>query len=151
LFWLSRHFAEAFTTVTDILPYPQYWAWRLTGVKASEVTSLGCHTDLWAPDHGRLSSLVERQGWSGWCPPVVPAASVLGTLRPELAAELGLAADTPVTCGIHDSNASLIPHLGALETPFTIVSSGTWTITMTVGGSTQGLDPARDSLANVDA
>ena len=27
--------------------YPQYWAYRLTGVLANEVTSLGCHTDLW--------------------------------------------------------------------------------------------------------
>ena len=151
LFWLSRRFPEAFATVTDILPYPQYWAWRLTGVKASEVTSLGCHTDLWAPDAGRLSSLVAREGWSNLFPPVAPAASVLGPLRPELAADLGLDTDTPVTCGIHDSNASLIPHLGAHETPFTIVSSGTWTIAMTVGGATGGLDPARDSLANVDA
>ena len=151
LFWQSRRFPEAFATVTDILPYPQYWAWRLTGVKASEVTSLGCHTDLWAPDAGRLSSLVAREGWSNLFPPVAPAASVLGPLRPELAADLGLAPDTPVTCGIHDSNASLIPHLGAHETPFTIVSSGTWTIAMTVGGATGGLDPARDSLANVDA
>ncbi len=151
LFWQSRRFADSFATVTEILPYPQYWAWRLTGVKASEVTSLGCHTDLWAPNQGRLSSLVERQGWSGLFPQIEPAASVLGTLLPELAAELGLAASTPVTCGIHDSNASLVPHLGALETPFTIVSSGTWTITMTVGGPTDRLDPARDSLANVDA
>ncbi len=151
LFWQSRRFPEAFATVTDILPYPQYWAWRLTGVKASEVTSLGCHTDLWAPDAGRLSSLVAREGWSNLFPPVAPAASVLGPLRPELAADLGLDTDTPVTCGIHDSNASLIPHLGAHETPFTIVSSGTWTIAMTVGGATGGLDPARDSLANVDA
>ena len=151
IFWQSRRFADAFATVTDILPYPQYLAWRLTGVKASEVTSLGCHTDLWAPNRGKLSSLVEREGWSALFPEVAPAASVLGTLQPDLAAELGLGADTPVTCGIHDSNASLIPHLGAHETPFTIVSSGTWTIAMTVGGPTDRLDPARDSLANVDA
>jgi sugar (pentulose or hexulose) kinase len=151
IFWQSRRFPDVFATVSDILPYPQYWAWRLTGVKASEVTSLGCHADLWAPNEGRLSSLPESEGWSRLFPPVVPAASVLGTLRPELAAELGLEAATPVTCGIHDSNASLIPHLGAHATPFTIVSSGTWTITMTVGGPTDRLDPARDSLANVDA
>jgi sugar (pentulose or hexulose) kinase len=56
-----------------------------------------------------------------------------------------------VTCGIHDSNASLIPHLETREAPFTIVSSGTWAIAMTVGGPTTALDAARDSLANVDA
>ena len=151
LFWQSRSFPEQFAAVTDILPYPQYWAWRLTGVKASEATSLGCHTDLWSPESGTFSSLVEREGWRHLFPPLQPAASVLGYLRAEIAADIGLAKGTPVTCGIHDSNASLVPHLHAQEAPFTIVSSGTWTVVMTVGGSTASLDPARDSLANVDA
>ena len=76
---------------------------------------------------------------------------MLGAILPAVAAATGLGADTPVTCGIHDSNASLLPHLGAHETPFTILSTGTWAIAMTVGGDTGRLDPARDSLANVDA
>jgi len=72
-------------------------------------------------------------------------------VRPAVAAATGLHGDTPVTCGIHDSNASLLPHLGSHETPFTILSTGTWAIAMTVGGNTDKLDPRRDSLANVDA
>jgi len=151
IFWQSRVHAEAFSKVTAILTYPQYWAWRLTGVMASEVTSLGCHTDLWAPDRGALSSLVEREGWLGLFPEIKPAASVLGTLLVEVQAATGLSAETPVTCGIHDSNASLLPHLGQRETPFTILSTGTWVIAMTVGGATDMLAPTRDSLANVDA
>lgn len=151
LYWQSQAHAEAFAGVTQILTYPQYWAWRLTGIAASEVTSLGCHTDLWVPDKGAFSSMVTRQGWDALFPPVKLAASVLGTLLPEVAAAAGLPADIPVTCGIHDSNASLLPHLGAHETPFTILSTGTWAIAMTVGGDTTRLDPQRDSLANVDA
>lgn len=150
-FWQSQRFADAFETVTAIVAYPQYWAWRLTGVLASEVTSLGCHTDLWAPDANDFSSLVDRQGWRKLFPAVRPAASILGMLLPDIARATGLATDTPVTCGIHDSNASLLPHLGVDATPFTILSTGTWAIAMTVGGDTAGLDPARDSLANVDA
>lgn len=151
IFWQSRTFVSAFARVTAVLTYPQYWAWRLTGVMASEVTSLGCHTDLWAPQRSDFSSLVTEQGWRGLFPEVRPAASVLGTVLAEVAAATGLPASTPVTCGIHDSNASLLPHLGAHEAPFTILSTGTWAIAMTVGGGTGGLDPARDSLANVDA
>ncbi len=151
LFWQSWRFPEQFAKVTHILTYPQYWAWRLTGIAASEVTSLGCHTDLWVPERGQFSSLVEDRRWTALFPPIRPAASVLGTITPEIAAQTGLAANTPVTCGIHDSNASLIPHLETREAPFTIVSSGTWTIAMTVGGATTALDAARDSLANVDA
>jgi sugar (pentulose or hexulose) kinase len=151
VFWQSQAFAERFAEVTAILAYPQYWAWRLTGVMASEVTSLGCHTDLWAPQAGTFSSMVTEQGWAELFPEVKKANSVLGTIRPELAAATGLPADTPVTCGIHDSNASLIPHLGAHEAPFTILSTGTWVIAMTVGGDTSHLDAGKDSLANVDA
>ena len=151
LFWLAQSHATEFARVTAILTYPQYWAWRLTGVSASEVTSLGCHSDLWAPTKGAFSGMVEAQGWARLFPPLRPAASVLGPIRPEIAAATGLSADTPVTCGIHDSNASLLPHLGAHRTPFTILSTGTWVIAMTVGGRTDRLDPLRDSLANVDA
>lgn len=151
LFWQKHAFPDGFSRATAILTYPQYWAWRLTGQMASEVTSLGCHTDLWAPDRVDFSSLVDAMGWRPLFPPLRPAASVLGPIRPEIAIRTGLAATTPVACGIHDSNASLLPHLGREEPPFTIMSSGTWSILMTVGGKTQGLDPARDSLANVDA
>ncbi|MDB5615250.1 MAG: carbohydrate kinase [Devosia sp.] len=149
IFWQAQ-MAEI-AGVTAILTYPQYWAWRLTGVMASELTSLGCHTDLWAPGKSDFSSMVAAQGWTGLFPTVKPAASVIGYLTPQAAEETGLTTDVPVTCGIHDSNASLLPHLGAHEAPFTIISTGTWTIAMTVGGDTTHLDPARDSLANVDA
>ncbi|MGV8855295.1 MAG: FGGY-family carbohydrate kinase [Devosia sp.] len=151
LFWQRQQFPEQFASVTQILTYPQYWAWRLSGVLASEVTSLGCHSDLWAPQQADFSSLVQRQGWRELFPAMRPAASVLGPITADIAGATGLLIDTPVTCGIHDSNASLLPHLGTHEEPFTILSTGTWTIAMTVGGNTDQLDPARDSLANVDA
>lgn len=151
LFWLSREFASEFGRATAILTYPQYWAWRLTGVLASEVTSLGCHTDLWAPDRGDFSGLVDAMGWRPLFPPLRETVSVLGGLRADIARQAGLPDAVPVTCGIHDSNASLLPHLGDGDPPFTIISSGTWTIAMTVGGSTVALDQSRDSLANVDA
>ena len=151
IFWQSQVHGERFAEVTAILTYPQYWAWRLTGVMASEVTSLGCHTDLWAPRAGAFSSMVGDLGWTGLFPPVRAANSVLGLILPTVADATGLPGTTPVTCGIHDSNASLLPHLGAHEAPFTILSTGTWVIAMTVGGDTTHLDPARDSLANVDA
>ena len=151
LFWQARAFPEGFARAEAILAYPQYWAWRLSGVRASEATSLGCHTDLWAPVAGRLSSLVAGEGWAPLFPPLRPAASVLGPILPAVAAATGLPADTPVACGIHDSNASLMPWLGRLAPPFSVVSSGTWTIVMTVGGAVDRLDPARDVLANVDA
>ncbi|MDO1584808.1 FGGY-family carbohydrate kinase [Rhizobium oryzicola] len=144
-------FPAEFAKVRTILTYPQYWAYRLTGVAANEATSLGCHTDLWQPGQGAFSSLVDRLGIRDKMAPVRSAFDALGPVRPTLAAELGLQKPVPVYCGIHDSNASLLPHLVGREAPFAVVSTGTWVINFAVGGDLQHLDPARDALANVDA
>ena len=52
---------------------------------ASEVTSLGAHTDLWRPNEGDLSSMVDRLGWRRLFPPMRKAWDTLGTLKPEVA------------------------------------------------------------------
>ena len=54
-------------------------------------------------------------------------------------------------CGIHDSNASLLPHLLLRAQPFSVVSTGTWVIAMSIGGDAVELDPTRDTLVNVNA
>lgn len=151
VFWLSRTFPRDFAKVRAIIGYPQFWTWRMTGAVLGEVTSYGCHTDLWAPLEGEPSSLARAEGWDRLMPPPQPAISVAGPVRAEVAAATGLDPATPVTCGIHDSNASLLPWLVRLAPPFTVVSSGTWTVVMAVGGRLDALDERRDSLANVDA
>ncbi len=149
IFYLQRNFPEAFSRARAFLAYPQYWAFRLTGVLATEVTSLGAHTDLWRPKEGRLSSLVERAGWIRFFPPVRNAWDALGPLKPDAAAATGLAPEVRVHCGAHDSNASLVPYLASRADPFTVVSTGTWAILMAVGGK-GAIDEKADMLANVD-
>jgi sugar (pentulose or hexulose) kinase len=144
-------FPEAFGHLETIVTYPQYWAWRLTGIAATEVTSLGCHTDLWRPREGRFSSLVETLGIADKVAPVRNPADLLGYVTERIAARLGLPQRIPVFCGIHDSNASLLPHLGQHEAPFAVVSTGTWVVLFSPGGNLDYLDPTRDTLANVDA
>lgn len=151
LFWQARRFPDAFDSTRWILPYPQYWSYRLTGLAASEITSLGCHTDLWNFETDLYSSLVVKEGWLDKMPQVRPASDVLGLLRPEHAQRLGLRAHVPVYSGLHDSNASLLPHLLERQPPFSVVSTGTWVIACTPGGDLSQLDPERDCLANLDA
>lgn len=134
-----------------VVTYPQYWGYRLTGEVACDVTSLGCHTDLWTPLEGTVSSLVDKLGLRDKIAPAHKPGDVLGTVVPEVAARTGLAPTTPVLCGIHDSNASLLPHILRQEPPFSVVSTGTWVIVMTVGAHRAALDPARDVLINVNA
>lgn len=135
----------------SIVTYPQYWCHRLTGALACDVSSLGCHTDLWNPFEARFSSLVDRLGIAEKMAPARKPAEVLGLLLPDVAARTGLRPDTPVFCGIHDSNASLLPHLMRRAPPFSVVSTGTWVIAMTVGGFEASVDPCRDALVNVNA
>src|SRR6266480_1863721 len=150
LAWQKRHCAEAFARARTCLTYPQYWAWRLSGIAAGEVTSLGAHSDLWAPLQRHVSSLVAALDLRGLMPPLQPAYRRLAPIKPEIAAATGLGSDVGVLCGVHDSNASLLPHLASRKPPFTIVSTGTWVILMAPGLSVEGLDPADDTLANVD-
>ena len=151
LFSQNQFMPDDFARVTDILMYPQYWAFRLTGIKASEKTSLGVHTGLWAPAKDDFSGFVDTMGWRRLFPPMQPARAELGSISESVAELTGLDPKTPVATGIHDSNASLLPYLLAVKGRFSVVSSGTWTIIMSPGATTDLLDERRDCLANVDA
>jgi sugar (pentulose or hexulose) kinase len=150
LAWQQRRFAEVFARAKCLLAYPQYWAWRLSAVTAAEVTSLGAHSDLWAPLQGQFSSVVSALDLRRLMPPLRPAYQRLASIKPDIAAAAGLGRDVGVFCGVHDSNASLLPHLSSRRAPFTIISTGTWVILLAPGLSVTGLDPADDTLANVD-
>ncbi|WP_420961483.1 FGGY-family carbohydrate kinase [Brucella sp. IR073] len=151
LHYQKTAFPDLFAKVRTILTYPQYWAWRLTGIAACEATSLGCHTDLWNPPNATFSSLVDELEIRPLLAPVRSAFDALGPLLPEIAREIGLSHPVPVHCGIHDSNASLLPHLIRREPPFAVVSTGTWVVIFGVGCHAGDLDPQRDTLVNVDA
>ena len=152
LYYLQTRRAELFQRAAHLLLYPQYWSWRLSGIMAAEVTSLGTHTDLWRPHEHTYSALTRKQGWARMMPPQHPANARLGCVRPQVAAATGLSATCEVACGIHDSNASYLRFLMDREREaFTVVSSGTWTIVMTNHGDLRRLIEQRDMLANVNA
>lgn len=141
-----------------ILPWPQYWAWRLSGELSSEVTSLGCHTDLWRPAEGTFSDLAVRRGWAQRMAPLRHAGDVLGPITDEIAAVTGLNTDCEVLVGLHDSNAALLAARGLQEiadAEATVLSTGTWFIAMRSAAKgadvdIRALDESRDCLVNVD-
>lgn len=149
--WQQSTFKKAFSQATDILLYPQYWAWRLSGKRCSEVSSLGCHTDLWSPKNTCFSSLVEKENWQPLFPKIVPAWTNLGSITADIQAQTGLNKNCGVFAGVHDSNASFLRYKKQIQgTPFTVISSGTWSILMASGVSLNTLQAHRDMLANVD-
>ncbi len=151
LFWQSRCFGAEFEKTRWILPAAQYWAWRLTGVVAAEVTSLGAQTQLWNPRSNTPSSLAASEGWSKKLPPLKKAFETLGPLRPTLAQNIGCGVSPPpVLVGVHDSNANYARYLAAGFDHFTLISSGTWLITFSSDLSLNRLDPKRDMVSNTD-
>lgn len=139
---------------TTLVPWAQYWAWFLSGAMVSEVSSLGCHTDLWAPAEGGFSPLAQRMGWAERFAPLVHAGAVVGTLRPEMAAATGLSPEVRVLAGVHDSNAALHAARGFAEVAdreATVLSTGTWFVAMRrAQGDAPVLPEGRDCLVNVD-
>ncbi len=142
---------------TTLLPWAQYWSWFLSGVASSEVTSLGCHSDLWNPAAGDFSALAKKRGWASKFAPLAKAGDVIGQLKPEF----GLGDGVNVHTGIHDSNAALVAARGFAEIEgqeATVLSTGTWFIALRTLGRTPAspfelaaLPEARDCLVNVDA
>ena len=143
LMHLQREAPALWSRTTMVLTWPQYWAWRMCGVPASELTSLGCHTDLWRTGEAGFSNLAESQGWSRLFAPLRRADTVLGVAG----ASLGLGRDCRVLCGMHDSSASFHALRGSAQT---VISSGTWMIAMTGAAAVERLVEQRDMLANLD-
>lgn len=131
LYFARRRFPEAFARVRTVLLYPQYFGFRLTGQTSADLTYAGCHTYLWDFRRSRWSSVVEKLGISGLMPSRIGRPwEVLGRITPQLAAETGLDPEVKVTLGIHDSNASLLPHLAKRTEDFVLNSTGTWCVAM---------------------
>jgi len=159
LHWLETLRPGLLAEGAVLVPWAQYWSWRLCGVAASEVTSLGCHSDLWRPSAGAPSGLARRRGWAGLMAPLRPADHTLGQLTPEWVERTGLSPGVRVLCGLHDSNAALLASRGFSELAgrdATILSTGTWFVAMRTpaDGAAEDwtrLDPRRDCLVNVDA
>lgn len=151
IYWLKQRYSAEFASATDILMYPQYWAWRFTGKRYSEITSLGCHTDLWSLKNNKLSSLVEHMDCAEKFPEVQPAWFDCGQVLPQMVTDLGLNENCRFYSGLHDSNASFLRYkLSHRDEPFTVISTGTWTILMASKVPLNNLDSTKDMLANID-
>jgi len=149
---------ELFNHGTQIVTWPQYWSWLLSGVASTEVTSLGCHTDLWNPTTAAPSSMAVRRGWAALLAPLKPAGQPLGRLSKHWLERTGLPATVDVYCGIHDSNAALVAarsHQELEGSEVTVLSTGTWFVAMRSPSISSIVNPSllpseRDVLVNVD-
>jgi sugar (pentulose or hexulose) kinase len=150
LLWMQQDWPHVVAQATAFLAGPQYWAWRLSGVAASEVTSLGAQSGLWDVIARLPGPIVASQGWHALLPPQRPAWATLGRLRPELAARTGLDPATRIVCGVHDSSGNLYRYQAAGLADAAIVSTGTWIVALNPSASVETLNEAQGMTCNAD-
>jgi len=150
MLWLETGWPEIFARARYFLGLPQYWAWRLSGVAASEFTVLGAQSHLWnVPEH-RFAPIVDARGWAEKLPPFAAAWATLGPPTPEIARRAGLPPATRVLCGIHDSSANFYRYQAAGLRGLTVVSTGTWIVALSDATPPERLDEQRGMCRNSD-
>jgi sugar (pentulose or hexulose) kinase len=136
LLWQECAFPAEFARAKTYLTTAQFFAMRLGGRAASEISQLAAQGHIWDLVRRQPSSVMRERGWAHLLPPRAPAGAVLGTVSAAVAKRTGLARSTEILCGVHDSNANLFRYKAAGMADASILSTGTWMI-----GFQRDLDP----------
>src|SRR5467141_50858 len=120
LLWQQSAFPAEFGRAKTYLTTAQFFAMRLGGRAASEISQLAA------------------------------AGAVLGTVSAAVAKRTGLARSTEMLCGVHDSNANLFRYKAAGMADASILSTGTWMIGFQRDLDRGKLDATRAMVLNID-
>ena len=125
-------FGNKFNQVKKILNLPQYFSYKLTGIASVDPTYVGCHTYLWDFRENKWSAVVDKLNIRDKLPEkLLKPWDTVGNITKQVADETGLPPDTMVSTGIHDSNASFLPHIISSDgKDFILNSTGTWCVIM---------------------
>ncbi|MGI4021004.1 MAG: FGGY-family carbohydrate kinase [Janthinobacterium lividum] len=113
---------ELFEQIKYALHLPQYLSHLISGRVFSDITSIGCHTNLWDFKRDTYHEWVTKEGILGKLAPLMSAEQVLPAAFPGNNYSVGI--------GLHDSSAALIPYLVNFHEPFILLSTGTWCISL---------------------
>lgn len=122
LYWLKHQHPEVFEKIKYSLHLPQYLSFLITGEAYSDITSIGCHTNLWNFPQNSYHEWVLKEGIADKLAPIFSSSEVVEARA--------FWKDFKVGIGLHDSSAALIPYLACFSEPFILISTGTWCITL---------------------
>ena len=131
IFQLYAQTREEDSTLAEadaLLFMPDLLSWMLTGKKVCEYTDASTSGMMDQESRQFDMQLLDRLGIpTGMLLPIVPSGTLVGSLKPELAAETGLGAVPVVAVAGHDT-ASAIAAVPAADEHFAYLSSGTWSL-----------------------
>ena len=113
---------ELFKKIKYALHLPQYLSYLITSAVYSDITSIGCHTNLWDFQKNEYHCWVQKEGILEKLAPIFPCNQVIPPSFPGSNYSVGI--------GLHDSSAALIPYLVNFHEPFILLSTGTWCISL---------------------
>jgi sugar (pentulose or hexulose) kinase len=122
LYRIKQRKPELFKHIKYSLHLPQYLNHLISGNFYSDITSIGCHTQLWDFDKNDYHQWVYQEGIDKLLAPIFPSDKV-DTVEIK-------GHEYSVGVGLHDSSAALIPYLANFAEPFVLISTGTWCISL---------------------
>lgn len=122
LYRFKHEHPEIFEKLKYALHLPQYLSYLISGEAYSDITSIGCHTNLWDFTKNTYHEWLAQEGIAAKLAPIVPADHVSPAAFP--------GTNYAVGAGFHDSSAALIPYLVSFSEPFVLLSTGTWCISL---------------------
>jgi len=113
-----------FAQIHYSLHLPQYISFLFTGQYFSDITSIGCHTNLWDFEENKYHEWVEKEG-------IIEKLAPINSQLFTQVTNSFLNHSLPIGIGLHDSSAALIPYLATFKgQKFVLISTGTWCITL---------------------
>jgi sugar (pentulose or hexulose) kinase len=122
LYRMKHQKPDVFKQIKYVLHLPQYMSNLITGKYFTDMTSIGCHTQLWDFNKKDYHQWVYDEQLVEKLPEIFPSDDVIET------SFMGNTYKTGV--GLHDSSAALIPYLVNFKEPFVLLSTGTWCISL---------------------
>ena len=119
IYRLKEENPALFDKVKYCLHLPQYLSSLFTGEYFADITSIGCHTNLWNFKKMKYHKWLKKENISAKIPPIHYAEN---TLKIE--------GDIAVGVGLHDSSSAIIPYTINFSEPFVLLSTGTWSISL---------------------
>ena len=122
LYWLKKCRPDYFNKIETSLHLPQYANYFFSHKVHADYSSIGCHTGLWDFKRRDYHSWLETEKLRRLLPKpeVSEAYDVVNFKNKKI----------PVGVGLHDSSAALLPFVKTSASPFLLLSTGTWNITL---------------------
>lgn len=122
LYRLKYEQPAIFAQLKCSLHLPQYLSFVVSSRKASDITSVGCHTQLWDFRKNKYHRWVYAEGLRTKFPPIYRGDKIMHKPNDTRNMAIGI--------GLHDSSSALIPYLKLFSEPFILLSTGTWNISL---------------------